>query len=144
MSNFRGDPMEGMGSSQFTPLTRMPKEILAAKVGKFQSPPPMVTPVEKRSNNKFCDFHNDKGHSMDEFEGGIVTIHSTILIPAECTLVITSFVVPKEEGTRPENFKVALHPDFPDQKVAIGGTLLAKGRTELCSILKKNLDIFAW
>nr|GEU35859.1 reverse transcriptase domain-containing protein [Tanacetum cinerariifolium] len=30
------------------------------------------------------------------------------------------------------------------QEVAIGGTLLAKGRTELCSILKKNLDIFAW
>nr|GEW89673.1 reverse transcriptase domain-containing protein [Tanacetum cinerariifolium] len=26
----------------------------------------MVTPVEKRNNNKFCDFHNDKGHSTDE------------------------------------------------------------------------------
>ncbi|GJR69933.1 hypothetical protein Tco_0359590 [Tanacetum coccineum] len=26
----------------------------------------MVTPVEKRSCNKFCDFHNDKGHSTDE------------------------------------------------------------------------------
>ncbi|GKE45279.1 hypothetical protein Tco_1472563 [Tanacetum coccineum] len=26
----------------------------------------MVTPAEKRSSNKFCDFHNDKGHSMDE------------------------------------------------------------------------------
>nr|GEV75368.1 hypothetical protein [Tanacetum cinerariifolium] len=34
--------------------------------GKFQSPPPMVTPVEKRSNNKFYDFHNDKGHITDE------------------------------------------------------------------------------
>nr|GEX10889.1 reverse transcriptase domain-containing protein [Tanacetum cinerariifolium] len=33
---------------------------------KFQPPPPMVTPVEKRSSNKFCDFHNDKGHSTDE------------------------------------------------------------------------------
>nr|GEY06401.1 reverse transcriptase domain-containing protein [Tanacetum cinerariifolium] len=33
---------------------------------------------------------------------------------------------------------------FPDQEVAIGGTLSEKGRTELCSILKKNLDIFAW
>nr|GEU95500.1 reverse transcriptase domain-containing protein [Tanacetum cinerariifolium] len=29
-------------------------------------PPPMVTPVEKRSSNKFCDFHNDKGHSTDK------------------------------------------------------------------------------
>nr|GEX38902.1 reverse transcriptase domain-containing protein [Tanacetum cinerariifolium] len=49
------------------PLTRTPKEILAAEAGKFQPPSPMVTPVEKRSsNNKFYDFHNDKGHSMDE------------------------------------------------------------------------------
>nr|GFB56379.1 reverse transcriptase domain-containing protein [Tanacetum cinerariifolium] len=76
-------------------------------------------------------------------EGGIVTVCSTILIPAKCTSVITSSTVPKEEGTRPENFKVALHPDFLDQKVAIGGTLSAKGRIELCSILMKNLDIFA-
>ncbi|GJT73973.1 hypothetical protein Tco_1033259 [Tanacetum coccineum] len=26
----------------------------------------MVTLVKKRSSNKFCDFHNDKGHSTDE------------------------------------------------------------------------------
>nr|GFC45641.1 reverse transcriptase domain-containing protein [Tanacetum cinerariifolium] len=26
----------------------------------------MVTPVEKGNGNKFCDFHNDKGHSTDE------------------------------------------------------------------------------
>nr|GEY15890.1 reverse transcriptase domain-containing protein [Tanacetum cinerariifolium] len=32
----------------------------------FEPPPPMVTPVEKRSSNKFCDFHNDKRHSTDE------------------------------------------------------------------------------
>nr|GFB35127.1 reverse transcriptase domain-containing protein [Tanacetum cinerariifolium] len=34
--------------------------------------------------------------------------------------------------------------DFPDQEVVIGGSLSAKGRTQLCSVLKKNLDIFAW
>nr|GEV44717.1 reverse transcriptase domain-containing protein [Tanacetum cinerariifolium] len=45
---------------------RTPKEILAAEASKFQPPPPIVTPVEKRSSNKFCDFHNDKGHSTDE------------------------------------------------------------------------------
>nr|GEZ78410.1 reverse transcriptase domain-containing protein [Tanacetum cinerariifolium] len=48
-------------------------------------------------------------------DGGIVTIRSTILIPAECAT-----------------------------EVAIEGTLSAKGRTELCSLLKENLDIFAW
>nr|GEV23988.1 cytochrome P450 [Tanacetum cinerariifolium] len=84
-------------------------------------------------------------HGMLKFpvDGGIVTICSTILIPAECATVITS-AVPKEVGARPENFKVALHPDFPDQEVAIRGTLSAKGRTKLCSLVNENLDIFAW
>nr|GEV68495.1 hypothetical protein [Tanacetum cinerariifolium] len=56
-------------------------------------------------------------HEMLKFpvEGGIVTIRSTVLIPTECTL-----------------------------EVAIEGTLSDKGRTELCSIMKKNLDIFLW
>nr|GEY65873.1 hypothetical protein [Tanacetum cinerariifolium] len=40
-------------------------------------------------------------------------------------------------------YNVALHPDFPDQEVVIGGSLSDKGRIELCSVLKKNLDIFA-
>nr|GEY59489.1 reverse transcriptase domain-containing protein [Tanacetum cinerariifolium] len=71
--------------------------------------------------------------SMDEFhdsDGGIVTIRSTILIPAECATMITSSKeIPEEAGVRHENFKVALQPNFPDQEVAIGGTLFAKGRT---------------
>nr|GEW74227.1 reverse transcriptase domain-containing protein [Tanacetum cinerariifolium] len=181
---------QGKGSNRFTPLTRTPKWILVAEAGKFQSPPPMVTPVEKRSSNKFCDFHNDKGHNTDEcmqlkkqieelvrvgklshlikeikhgrdqsmpgkkdtpakdngiirrpgireiqavpstahgmlkflVEGRIVTIHSIILIPTECTLVITSSSISKEERTRPDNFKVALHPDFPDQELNTGST----------------------
>nr|GFA42740.1 reverse transcriptase domain-containing protein [Tanacetum cinerariifolium] len=58
--------------------------------------------------------------------------------------MITSPVIPKEEKTRPANFKIALHPDFPDQYVVIEGTLFDKGCTELCSVLRKNLDIFAW
>ncbi|GJU03005.1 hypothetical protein Tco_1113343 [Tanacetum coccineum] len=204
----------------------MPKEILVVEEGKFKPPPPMVTPAEKRSSNKFCDFHNDKGHSTDEcmqlkkhieelrmtrqkltqsfsrgseitflplansdgtegplvieaeiggcmihrmyidggdadhstkawmnfmivrslspynvFIGrpgireiqavpymahgmlkfpankGIVTIRSTILIPAECTTVITSSKeAPKKAEVRPKNFKIALHPNFPDQE----------------------------
>nr|GEU39196.1 reverse transcriptase domain-containing protein [Tanacetum cinerariifolium] len=85
-------------------------------------------------------------HGMLKFldERGIVTIRSIILIPTEYALVITSSVVPNEVRTHLANFKVALHPDFPDQEVAIGGTLSDKGCTELCSILKKNLDIFVW
>ncbi|GKD01371.1 reverse transcriptase domain-containing protein [Tanacetum coccineum] len=86
-------------------------------------------------------------HGMFKFlaDGGIVTICSTILIHVECATVTTSSKqIPKEAGVHHENFKVAPHPNFPDQEVAIGGTLSAKGRTELCSLLKENLDIFAW
>nr|GEV72922.1 reverse transcriptase domain-containing protein [Tanacetum cinerariifolium] len=86
-------------------------------------------------------------HEMLKFpaDRGIVTICSTILIPVECATVITlSKEMPKEAGVHHENFKVALHSNFPDQEMAIGGALSAKGRTELCSLLKENLDIFAW
>ncbi|GKB35050.1 hypothetical protein Tco_0879992 [Tanacetum coccineum] len=68
-------------------------------------------------------------HIMLKFpvDGGIVTNRSTILIPAECVAVITSSKeIPKEAGVRHENFKVALHSNFPDQEVAIGGMLSAK------------------
>nr|GEX82908.1 reverse transcriptase domain-containing protein [Tanacetum cinerariifolium] len=102
-----------------------PQEILAAEANKFQPPLPMVTPVEKRNINKFCDFHNDKGHSTDE-----------------CMQLKKQ--IEKEERTRPANFTVALHPNFPNQEVVVGGSLSDRGRTELCSLLKKNLDIFAW
>ncbi|GJY85304.1 reverse transcriptase domain-containing protein [Tanacetum coccineum] len=70
-------------------------------------------------------------HVMLKFlvDGGIATICSTILIPAECAMVITSSKeIPKETGVRHENFKVALHPNFPYQEVAIRGTLSAKKR----------------
>nr|GEW15511.1 reverse transcriptase domain-containing protein [Tanacetum cinerariifolium] len=58
-------------------------------------------------------------HGMLKFpvEGGIATIRSTILIPTECASVTTSSVTP-EERTRPANFTVALHPDFPDQELS--------------------------
>nr|GEU94821.1 hypothetical protein [Tanacetum cinerariifolium] len=65
-SDFRSQLRDGRGSNKFTPLTRTPKEILTAELGKFKLPPPMVPPVEKRSSNKFCEFHNDKGHNTDE------------------------------------------------------------------------------
>nr|GEZ49752.1 reverse transcriptase domain-containing protein [Tanacetum cinerariifolium] len=168
---FRGHSKDGRGANRFTSLTRMPKEILAAEANKFQLPPPMVTLVEKRNSNKFCDFHNDKGHSTDECmqlkkqieelaiqavpstvhgmlkfptEKGIVTIRSSLLIPAECASVDTSSETPREKKTHPANLAVTLYPNFPDQEVVVGGSLSDKGRTKLCSLLKKNLDVFAW
>nr|GEU68900.1 reverse transcriptase domain-containing protein [Tanacetum cinerariifolium] len=77
-------------------------------------------PNRKEKQQQVLQLYNDKGHSTDES------------------------AVPKAVGARPKNFKVALHSDFPDQEVAIRGTLSAKGRTKLCSLLKENLDKFAW
>nr|GEU58484.1 reverse transcriptase domain-containing protein [Tanacetum cinerariifolium] len=50
----------------FTLLTKSPKEILALDKGKFKTPPPMTTRVEKRNNNKFCEFHEEVRHNTDE------------------------------------------------------------------------------
>nr|GEZ80376.1 reverse transcriptase domain-containing protein [Tanacetum cinerariifolium] len=74
-------------------------------------------------------------------DGGIVTIRSTILIPTEYTTVITSSKeIPKEAGVCHENFKEALHPNFLDQEVAIGGTLSAKERTELSAAASPRME----
>ncbi|GJR37269.1 hypothetical protein Tco_1212953 [Tanacetum coccineum] len=51
---------------RFSLLTKTPKEIFALEKGKFKAPPPMVTPVEKRDPNKYCEFHSDTGHNTNE------------------------------------------------------------------------------
>nr|GEY93174.1 reverse transcriptase domain-containing protein [Tanacetum cinerariifolium] len=86
-------------------------------------------------------------HIMFKFSmnGGIVTIRSTILTPTECTTIVTTpKVTVKKAEARHRNFKVPIHPYFSDQEITIGGTVLTKARTELCTLLKRNLDIFAW
>ncbi|GKE59010.1 reverse transcriptase domain-containing protein, partial [Tanacetum coccineum] len=274
---------QGMDGDQASspPLNRTPKEIFAAESEKFKPPPTMVTPADKRSSNKFCEFHNDKGHSTDEcmqlkkqieelvkpwhrvtqqkvtlsfaqvneitfpplsankgtegplvieaeigghaihrmyvdggssmevlyehcfnwlrpeiksqmvpattsltgfsgetmwsqspyngiigrprireiqavsstahgmlkfpVDGGVVTIRSTILTPNECaTITATSKDSTKKIEGGQKNLKVAIHHEFLDQDVALGGTLSIEGRTTLCALLKRNLDIFAW
>ncbi|GJX38480.1 reverse transcriptase domain-containing protein [Tanacetum coccineum] len=85
-------------------------------------------------------------HEMLKFpaDRGIMTIRSTILIPVESATVTTSSKeIPKEARVHHENFKVAPHPNFPDQEVAIEGTLSAKGRTKLGQALKRAKAIQA-
>ncbi|GKC29480.1 reverse transcriptase domain-containing protein [Tanacetum coccineum] len=43
-----------------------------------------------------------------------------------------------------ERIKVAIHPKYPKQTIAIGFTLTDEGRKELCGLLRCNLVIFAW
>ncbi|GKF10100.1 hypothetical protein Tco_0048026 [Tanacetum coccineum] len=52
--------------NRFTLLTKTPKEILALEKGKFKTPPPMITPIEKQNANKFCEFYREVGHNTDE------------------------------------------------------------------------------
>nr|GEY26481.1 reverse transcriptase domain-containing protein [Tanacetum cinerariifolium] len=64
-------------------------------------------------------------HEMLKFlvNGEIVTIRSTILTSTKCTTIAAT---PKDHAkkakARHENFKVAIHRDFPDQEITIKGT----------------------
>ncbi|GJW12161.1 reverse transcriptase domain-containing protein [Tanacetum coccineum] len=42
-----------------------------------------------------------------------------------------------------EKIQVAIHPEYPEQTIAIGSTLTKEGRKKLCGLLRQNLDIFA-
>nr|GEV51732.1 reverse transcriptase domain-containing protein [Tanacetum cinerariifolium] len=76
--------------------------------------------------------------------GEIVTICSTILMPTECTTIVAT---PKHHAKKAKAchkiFKVAIHLDFSEQEITIRGTVSIKARTELCTLLKRKLDIFA-
>ncbi|GJV36568.1 hypothetical protein Tco_1409045 [Tanacetum coccineum] len=50
---------------RFTTLIKTPKEILVIKSGKgtFVAPPHMSGVPKARNKNKYCDFHEDKGHN---------------------------------------------------------------------------------
>ncbi|GJY31572.1 reverse transcriptase domain-containing protein [Tanacetum coccineum] len=63
---FRSQHKQEKRPDRFTLLTKTPREILALEKGKFKTPPPMTTPVEKRNANKFCEFHGEVGHNTDE------------------------------------------------------------------------------
>ncbi|GJZ17695.1 hypothetical protein Tco_0553818 [Tanacetum coccineum] len=77
--------------------------------------------------------------------GGILTLRRSKIIPLECTMVLGPEAQPSA-STRvaKEKIKVAIHPEYPEQTIAIGSTLTEKGRRGLCDLLRRNLDIFTW
>ncbi|GJT75876.1 reverse transcriptase domain-containing protein [Tanacetum coccineum] len=86
-------------------------------------------------------------HGMLKFpvKGGTVTIRSSRAIPMECAMISEpSTQHPVTSQVLEEKIKVVIHPEYPEQTIAIGSTLTEKGRKELCALLKQNLDIFAW
>ncbi|GJW83888.1 hypothetical protein Tco_0157033 [Tanacetum coccineum] len=86
-------------------------------------------------------------HGMLKFPvlGGILTLRSSKIIPLECTMVSGPEAQPSA-STRvaEERIKVAIHLEYPKQTIAIGSTITEDGRKELCGLLRRNLDIFAW
>ncbi|GKC58274.1 reverse transcriptase domain-containing protein [Tanacetum coccineum] len=63
----------------------------------------------------------------------------------ECAMISEPSTWPPEAGkTLEEKIRVAIHPEYPKQTIAIGSTLTEKGCKELCTLLGQNLDVFAW
>nr|GFA19370.1 reverse transcriptase domain-containing protein [Tanacetum cinerariifolium] len=78
-------------------------------------------------------------------DGGIVTIYNTTLPPRECnTVACDATQTQTQYAAKVINLKVAIHPDYPEQEVSIGGSLSDRGRAVMCALLQRNLDIFAW
>nr|GEY99023.1 RNA-directed DNA polymerase, eukaryota [Tanacetum cinerariifolium] len=46
--------------------------------------------------------------------------------------------------SRRREIKVAIQLEYPEKTIEIGSTLMEDGQKELCSLLRHNLDIFAW
>ncbi|GJV33113.1 hypothetical protein Tco_1393513 [Tanacetum coccineum] len=50
----------------FTPLNKIPKEILAMESVSFPPPPTLVGSLEKQTMSKFWDYHRDRGRNTND------------------------------------------------------------------------------
>ncbi|GKF84499.1 hypothetical protein Tco_0249397, partial [Tanacetum coccineum] len=83
----------------------------------------------------------DEGHSTSAWMNFMVVR----IIPMECAMISGPSTRPPEVGKiLEEKIRVAIHPEYPEQTIAIWSTLTEKGRKELCTLLGQNLDVFAW
>ncbi|GKG38137.1 hypothetical protein Tco_0457360, partial [Tanacetum coccineum] len=74
-----------------------------------------------------------------------VTLRSSRVIPMECGMISgPNTQHPVTSQVLEVKIKVAIHPEYPEQTIAIRSTLTKKGRKELCALLRQNLDVFAW
>nr|GEV47853.1 reverse transcriptase domain-containing protein [Tanacetum cinerariifolium] len=63
---FRNQQRPKKKQDRFILLTKTPKEIFALEKGKFKALPLKTTLVKKQNHTKFCEFHGEVGHNMDE------------------------------------------------------------------------------
>ncbi|GKC64292.1 reverse transcriptase domain-containing protein, partial [Tanacetum coccineum] len=86
-------------------------------------------------------------HEMLKFpmKGGVVTLRSNTMMSAGCNMIAGTSKEPSpHEPAAAEGIKVAIHLEYPEQTIIIGGSLSEKRRMELCNLLKENLDVFTW
>ncbi|GJT77953.1 reverse transcriptase domain-containing protein [Tanacetum coccineum] len=80
-------------------------------------------------------------HGMLKFpvDGGIVTIYNTAAPPKECNTVTCDVTqTQRQHTTKVTNLKVAIHPDYPEQEVSIGGSLSDTGRAAVCALFQET------
>nr|GEV01135.1 reverse transcriptase domain-containing protein [Tanacetum cinerariifolium] len=73
-------------------------------------------------------------HKMLKFPvaGRTVTLQSSMIIPLECTMVSGPGVPqPVINQVTKEKIQVAIHPEYPEQTIAVGSTLTEEGRKKL-------------
>nr|GEX89102.1 reverse transcriptase domain-containing protein [Tanacetum cinerariifolium] len=76
---------------------------------------------------------------------GTITLRSSGIIPLECAMVSgPGTQQPIIDQVTEEKIQVAIHPEYPEQTIVLGSALTEDGRKELCGLLRRNLDIFAW
>nr|GEX81251.1 reverse transcriptase domain-containing protein [Tanacetum cinerariifolium] len=68
-----------------------------------------------------------------------------MIISLECTMVLgPGAQQPTIDQVTKEKIQVAIYPEYLEHTIATGSTLTKEGQKELCGLLRRNLDIFAW
>ncbi|GKD32840.1 hypothetical protein Tco_1248349, partial [Tanacetum coccineum] len=142
--NFKSRQRSGRRHDRFTTLIKTPKEILVMDIVRSLSP---YNGIIGRPGIKKIQVVPFTAHGMFKFPvPGVVTLYSSRITLVECRMVAesSSEPIPKIPEEEKKGIKVAIHPEYLDQTITIGGSLTEKGRMELCDLLKSNLDMFSW
>ncbi|GJY62888.1 hypothetical protein Tco_0464348 [Tanacetum coccineum] len=79
------------------------------------------------------------------YNGIIGRPRSSRIIPLECMMVSETEAQPSDIiQAAKEKIKVAIHPEYPEQTIAIGSILIEEGRKALCDLLRRSLEVFSW